>query len=307
MTNGDRLTGTIEAISNDTILLVTEHSGTLRVQTPLVASIDADRDFSVRVNNQTITGQLAPAESGNVTIGDQAVAIAEIQSASEDRLALVVHEPDWASRADLTAVISNGNSDTQNVNALLESVYKKDTVEHAVSLLLSNEKAEDETTKDTVDFDYGYKRFISEKWFASGHFEYFKDALKDIDARYTLDAGMGYQFWDNSLGGFSTDVGIGYVREDLDGESENNPAVRWGIAWNRYLLAKQLELFHKQSILYIPDSDRGEVLSSSTGMRYALSERVDATARADVIHETEPVPGNSKTDVTYTIGVGIKF
>ena len=68
-----------------------------------------------------------------------------------------------------------------------------------------------------------------------------------------------------------------------------------------------LEFFHGQSILFIPDSDRGEILQSSTGIRYVLNDRIDFGARVDLIHESEPVPGNSKSDVTWVLGVGIKL
>ena len=176
-----------------------------------------------------------------------------------------------------------------------------------VSLLLSKEEAEEVDTKDLVDLDYGYKRFISEKWFASGNAEYFQDKIKDIDQRITLGAGMGYQFWDNSLGSFSTDLGVSMVREELVDDDETNPAIRWGLDYRRLLMGERLEVFHKQAVLFIPDSDRGEVLSGSTGARYALNEWLNATARVDVIHETEPQPGNSKTDVTYSVGIGVKF
>ena len=77
--------------------------------------------------------------------------------------------------------------------------------------------------------------------------------------------------------------------------------------YKKLLLARRLELFHKQSMLIIPDSDRGEVISASTGVRFALSDKIDTIARVDLNLETKPVPGNSKTEVTYTVGIGVKF
>ena len=68
-----------------------------------------------------------------------------------------------------------------------------------------------------------------------------------------------------------------------------------------------MEFFHKHSILFIPDSDRGEVIESSTGVRMAINSRLDTSFRVDVDHETEPVDGRDKTDVTYAMGIGIKF
>jgi putative salt-induced outer membrane protein YdiY len=58
-------------------------------------------------------------------------------------------------------------------------------------------------------------------------------------------------------------------------------------------------------VLVIPD--RGEVFDSSTGLRLAMTDRVDSNFRVDLQHETDPPDGSEKTDVTYSIGVGVKF
>ena len=308
--NGDRLTGVVDSISGGRVLLKTEYAGNVPIASDAIAELTTDAAFDVRASGETTTGNFEYSDGQQTLVtesGASVVALDQVKSAGQNNLALAALGSEWSSRADLSAILSNGNSDTVSYNTLIESTLKRDTVEHSVSLLISNEEAEGESTKDQVDLDYGYKRFISEKWYASGNAEYFKDAIKDIDQRITLGAGMGYQFWDDSFGAFSTDLGISAVREDLAGETETNPALRWGLDYKKYLLDKRMELFHKQSVLFIPDSDRGEVIASSTGLRYALSDRIDSTARVDVNHETKPPPGSSKTDVTYTIGVGVKF
>ena len=68
-----------------------------------------------------------------------------------------------------------------------------------------------------------------------------------------------------------------------------------------------MEVFHRQSILSIPDSERGQVLNASTGLRYELSTFVDTAFRIDTNNETEPAPNRKKTDLTYTIGLGLKI
>ena len=313
LTNGDRITGTVDSIDDGRLLIKTEYAGRVPIDLGAIQSLVTDGEFEIKTAEtgaEKVQGRfdvIAEQQAIVTEVGEQPVELVGVQRAGQNRLALPGLGSEWSSRADLGLIISNGNSDTQSLNTLLESTLKRDTVQHSVSLLVSKEEAEEETTKDIFDVDYGYKRFVSEKWYASGNAEYFKDELKDVDARITLGAGMGYQFWDNSFGAFSTELGASAVREDLDGDKETNPAIRWGINYNRFFFDKRAEVFHKQSILFIPVSGRGEVLSSSTGMRFALTDRIDSTARVDVNHETEPPPGNSKTDVTYTVGVGIKF
>jgi putative salt-induced outer membrane protein YdiY len=308
--NGDRITGTVDSISVGRVLVKTEYAGNVPIALGAVAELVTDEAFNISTDGGRLEGRFV-TQNGQTMIatadGVRGVDVTTISRAGQNNLALTALGADWSSRADLSAIISNGNSDTQSLNTLIESVYKKDKVQHSVSLLVAEEEAEGVTTKDQLDLDYLYKRFVSEKWYASGNAEYFKDKLKEIDARVTLGAGMGYQFWDNSFGSFSSDLGISAVYEDTNGADEIDPALRWGLDYRRWLLQKKLEFFHKQSVLFIPDSDRGEVIASSTGLRYALNDRIDAAARVDLTHETEPAPGASKSDVTYTIGVGIKF
>jgi len=310
LTNGDRLTGTVDSISGGRVLLDTKYAGHIPIKLDAVAELITDAAFTVVTDEGQVDGQFALADGVQVLVTENAsqpVSLASVKTAGHNKLALGGFAREWSTRADLAAEVSNGNSDTKKFSTLIEARYKEGKVEHNISLLITSEKAEEETTKDELDLDYGYKRFLAEKWYASGNAEYFEDPLKDVDSRITVGAGIGYQFWDNSFGRFSTDLGVSYVREELAGETENNPALRWGLEYRRFLLSKKLEAFHKQSVLFIPDSDRGEVLQSSTGLRYALNSRIDATARIDVDHDTKPAPGNSKTDVTYNLGIGIKF
>ena len=307
MKNGDRLSGTVDSIAGGRLLLQTEYAGLVPLNLDAIAQVETEGELDLRVGREQFSGTLAPGGEGKVTVGEQTIALTDISAATENNIALGGFGSEWSSNADIGLIISNGNSKTQSINTLIESVLKRERSQHNWSLLISQEEAEEQTTKDQTDFDYGYKRFMNERWYFAGNFEYFQDDLKDIDQRLTLGAGAGYQFWDNSLGAFSTELGISAVREETTTDSQSDPALRWALDYNRYLWAKKLEFFHKQSILFIPDSDQGEVLDASTGLRFAVSDRISTTARVDVIHETEPVPGNSKTDVTYTVGIGVKF
>ena len=248
LANGDRLTGTVDSIEGGKVLLVTEYAGSVPVDLSVVTAIQTDAPLQVNVGGETVSG-LFSTEEGQVRLGDRTVVLADVGRASRDNLSGAALGQDWSSRADLSLVLSSGNTDTRNLNTLVESVYKKDTVQHSFAVLVSNEEADETTTKDQLDVDYAYKRFMSEKWYVAGNAEYFRDELKDIDERITLGAGAGYQFWDNSLGALSMELGVSAVREDLDGEQEDNPAVRWALEYKRFLLAKRMELFHKNALL----------------------------------------------------------
>ena len=203
--------------------------------------------------------------------------------------------------------LSSGNSTAESYNTLIESDYKRDRTAHQITLLVNTEDSEGLKTKDQLDLDYGFKLFLSDQWFSSANAEYFSDPIKDVDQRISLGMGAGYQFVDNSFGALSTELGLSAVQEELDGDDEVSPAIRWGLDYNRYFFAKRVELFHRQTLLIIPEDDRGQVLSSSSGLRFALNHRIDTAFRVDLNYETDPTEGNEKTDTTYTLGLGIRF
>ncbi len=308
--NGDRLSGTVDSIDGKRVVLQTDVAGKVVLKMSSVESIETEESFDVKLKSGTKTTGRFAVDAGSQTIEAEAqaplpVVLEEIKSAGQDNIAFVNLGSDWSTRLDLAAAISTGNSETESFNTVLESKLTRGRSEHGLYARISSEESENEKTKDQFDVKYGYKRFFAEKWFGSGNVEYFEDGLKGIDYRVTTGAGVGYQFWDNSFGALSVEAGGNWVFEELFGEKEDNPAFRWALKFNRHLWSKRAEVFHNHSVLVIPD--RGEVFDSSTGLRLAINDRVDSNFRVDLQHETDPPDGSEKTDVTYSVGVGVKF
>ncbi|MFP6815106.1 MAG: DUF481 domain-containing protein [Pseudomonadales bacterium] len=310
MKNGDRLTGTLGTISGERLVLETEFAGRLSVDQSLVLTVETEKSFDLTLRDGSrASGRLIVADHRQAVLGADEetlpVGLDQLLSAGQNRLAIVDPGRDWSSRADLSAAVSTGNSDTRAYNALIETTLTRGRSEHFLSLLLSQEDADGQSTKDQFDLDYGYKRFFSDRWFGSGNFEYFEDGLKNVDYRVTAGAGAGYQFWGNSFGALSAELGANLVVEELGARREENPAMRWALKYNRFLWSERVEVFHNHSVLVIPD--RGEVIESSTGIRMAVNHRIDTHLRVDLDHETDPADDNDKTDMTYSLGIGFKF
>jgi len=310
MKNGDRLSGDVDSLLRDELHIEIEYAGNISVEVDEVATITTQSIYEVRTSETQLVGRLF-ADSGDqyVLTGDQRVPISieEIEQLVKKRKALIRVAGDWRSRADLSLILSEGNSETKNYNVFAESILKKPGSEHALALLINNEKAEGVLTREHFNLDYGYKRFFSEKWFASATAEYFEDELKGIERRIAGSGGVGYQFWDNSIGELSVDLSVSAVQEKIGFQNETNPALRLGVDYRRLFFADKVEIFHRQSTLSIPDSERGQVLNASTGLRYELSTFVDTAFRIDINYETKPAPNRKKTDLTYTVGLGLKF
>ena len=311
MKNGDRLTGTLDSVTGGELVFDTEYAGSVRIAMAAVLGIDTEKSFDIRLDSESmLSGKMAFDDNTLAVVSDTGsinIEAGSITQLSENLLARTIFEPEWASRIDVNATLSTGNSDSLIFGLAASSTLRKEFSEHSVSLKWDREEIENVTTKDQQDLDYAYKRFISEPWYLSGNAEYFSDPIKDVDSRITLGGGVGYQFWDNTLGALSADLGASAVYEDLGADTDTNPAVRWSLSYKRFLLGKRMEAFHNHQILKILGSGRGEVVSAETGLRYALNAHLDASIQIDLDYETDPAPGQKKSDLTYKVGVGYKF
>lgn len=309
--NGDHITGTVTTISGGMLLIRTEHIGALTIPAAQVAGITKKGKMHVKTaSGAKLTGTLSNVDGQQVLTtasGTQVVAISELTEAAEDHIAAVEAEPTWTTTADLGWTLSKGNSDTESRSFHLDSIATQGKFEHRGYAYWDADEAQEVTTRDTFDTGYDLRYYFRKKWYALGSIGYFKDELKEIDSRYTVGAGLGYQFFNHSIASLSTDLGVTMVFEDLAGESESNPALRWGVDYFRWLRPRQVEYFYGHEVLKILDSERGEVYKVNTGIRFHLSERWHANARLDLIHETEPPVGNRNSDITYSVGFGMNF
>ena len=308
--NGDRLTGVVDSISGGKVLFKSAFAGPVSVNLAAIARLTTEGIFDVNASGEKLRGQFL-FEDDQQLIGSagsaRPIAVDRVRTASQNLLVLEKFVSSWDSRIDLAANFSNGNTNTQQFSTVMETILKQENYEHGLTLRVAKEKAEKETSKDELDLAYDGKVFISSSLYASANANYFEDGLREVDSRITLGVGVGNRFWDNSFGMLYSSLGVSYVREDSLGNVANDPAIRWSLDYKRYLLAKQLELFHNQSFLHIASGNQGEVFKSSSGIRYALNTRVSLLARLDFQHETKPAAGSGKSDVAYNLGVGAKF
>lgn len=308
--NGDRLTGEIDSITGGKVILKTEFAGIIAVKLETVQNIDSDKTFELRMDGRKRTrGQFvvsADAQQFKSEDGELAdLDLAQVRRAGENKLGIADLGSDWETRFDAGISASSGNTKTASQNYLLESTLTRIRSDHHLTLTYNTQEDDGVKTKETTLGGYRYRRFFGERWYGLGNVGYQEDPFKDIDYRWTLGVGGGYQFWDNSQGALSTDLAFNYVMEKLAGVKDENPAVRWGLDWNRFLWTKKAEAFYNQSVLFIYSNPDNTVYNGSLGIRFNLTDMLTANFRVDVAHETEPSDALKKTDVTYVIGIGL--
>jgi len=300
-TNGDRLTGDLVDVGADVVAINVPEVGVVtvpRTRVERVEETDAPHPQGEDAVEETNTGTPSVDPTGGR----------------------------WQARADLGVAVATGNTRAADLNFVAGVERHGARFDNVLGVVVHKARAQVDarssdlvttTTKDHLDVDYNLRWKYRDSWYAVANFEYFQDPIKDIDQRATTGAGVGHTFWESDRGALRTDAGVSRVFEEVrlgplaDGggpnESDNNPAVRWGLQFNRWLVADRLELFHNNQLLHILDEEPSSVWDSDTGIRFHVNSRWLAALRVDLQHETSPSAGRRKTDSSYAVAVGVKL
>jgi putative salt-induced outer membrane protein YdiY len=311
MPNGDRLTGTVNSIQDGTLIFDAVYAGRVIVPLSAVAQLETERAVAIRLaSGDTLNGRLVMVEDSQAVQTSRDVtpiALRDIQRMAMNQINPVDLGSGWRNLVDLSVSISTGNTEIEDARVRAESLLRRQDREHVFTLSGHYQETNNAPTRNQAQVNYDYRWFYRDDWFLVGNGEFFHDQIRGIQERFSLSGGIGHRFWEDTLGKLSAEVSLGATYENRIDDRETNPALRWAMDYNRFVLAKQIELFHRNRILQIFERDRGTLFTATTGVRYALNERWSATVHVELQHETQPQEGREKTDVTYALGVGIRF
>lgn len=311
--NGDRLSGKLLSADGGKLVIETTVAGKVTVDLSNVKTFSTDGPVELRLKDgSTIKdsiaageadGQVATAGSGNVAA--QPLPIANI--------AKINPQEKWTGSIVAGALITRGNSDTDNVNVSVDAVRRREDDRMTASAGYLFGRQEDPSTGDdstTVDnwFLLGkYDYFLSEKLYLYGLARIERDRIADLDLRVSPSVGVGYQWVERPDFNFSTEAGLGWVYEDFEtGDSEDHFAARFAYHVDKQLNDK-VSVFHNLEYLPSLEDISDFNLNTDAGIKASMTDRMFTQFKIEWRHDAEPAPGAEKNDLRYILGVGWQF
>jgi putative salt-induced outer membrane protein YdiY len=310
--NGDRLTGKIVSADGGKLVIDTAVAGKVTVDLSNVKTFSTDAPVELRLKDgSTVKDGLTAADEGQVaTTGSGNIAAQPLPIAN---IAKINPQEKWSGSVVAGALITRGNSDTDNINVSADASRRRedDRITAAASYLYGRQKdpgtGDDTTTVDNWSLLGKYDYFLSEKLYvyALGRLE--QDRIANLNLRVSPSAGLGYQWVETPQFNFSTEAGFGWVYEDFENaDSEDHFAARFAYHIDKQVNDK-VSFFH--NLEYLPSvEDLSDFnLNADAGVKAMLTDKMFTQFKVEWKFDAEPAPGAEKNDLRYILGVGWQF
>ncbi len=215
----------------------------------------------------------------------------------------------WSGSAGLGAVITDGNSDTQNIAGSINVSKQADVWRHNAFGSVYKAESNDEETANRLELGYKLDRQLDAITYGFGRLRYDTDDFGNIDSRFSGVVGVGRTFIQSAKVNFSAELGIGMHQTDyltaVDGELDADGAtIYFGANYSNKLTDTMT--FNSVFSAELADSNNLTVWDNSLSFR--VSERVALSAglltrtNSDIVGEL-----GEKTDTTtrFTVNYGI--
>lgn len=307
MNNGDRITGDIKKVWDEELFIEPAYGDEFSVDLAAVASITSDRTFEIELrDHREIVGIPTTDAEGNpvlVTDGQaRPFPVTEIEELGEPEDYF-----DWELRTDFAANVSRGNSDTTNWRSYNFGMAKVGDHRHRLEIILERQQKDGDTSKEQDEIIYGYNWLYAEDWFLIVNASWRRDPQRDLDARWLIGGGPGFQIWDDAYRTFQVGLTGDAVFEEIGGQKEESFAPRWGMRFAHDLLGGDVEFFHNHNIWTYVSGRDNNVFETSTGFRYEITDDIYVNLQVNFNYETDPAANAENQDVAYLVGIGVEL
>jgi putative salt-induced outer membrane protein YdiY len=317
LNNGDRLTGTLDRLTDGKLVFEADTAGEVTIPLTDVQTLSTTEAVEVHLKDGTVLNQpIMAAEAGTFAI-DTATAL-QAQSFQLENLASInppaKPKPKWTGSLSAGFTATSGNTSTEAINASFSVARRSEkdrttaSADYARGKQEDPDTGEDRTTEDWWRAKAQYDYFFSKKFFGFVNGSYEKDAIADLDRRVVVGGGAGYQWIESQKTNFSTSLGLASLYEKFEDETDSNSELSAQAGYNfDHQLTDSVKFLH--DLTYYPSLEQFSdyYLTTTAEIRASFTKSMFANFKTIFNYDASPAQGRSSTDVKYIFGVGMTF
>ncbi len=312
--NGDRLQGDLVKLEGESVTWASDTFGNLEVPKIKIEKLLTTTLLKMDGHSEpcTVTGVTRGEFSyscADNTNGRLSLLTLERAVPYEDHLA-GVHS--YRGKLALAGTHSRGNTKEEDWELDSEVEFRRGDYRHVAVVEFESRTVGSAPATEEFALSYSLDWFFQERWFWNNDVTIGADESKNIDERYLMGSGFGFQFWENDVSALSVQYGLSVVKELFDRvdltddtfDSESN-RIAWRWATNfRYALPFSTSLSHKHELLYsLEDSDDWE-FDSATALNIPLGAGLFSEFKMEYDYNGLLLQDERRADTKFSVGVG---
>ncbi len=220
----------------------------------------------------------------------------------------------WKSSIAFGLTLARGNTDTTLASATFGTEKKwpnNDLMFGADGLYGETKNPGQQQFTESAEVLHGfsqYNRTITDGLYAYARIDGFHDGIADIKYRITLAPGIGYYFVTNKITDLSAEIGPGYIREQLGGDTESFATLRVA---ERFHYAISVHAKAWETVEYLPQVDEfnNYIVNAEVGIEAGLNKGNNLSLRSVLQDSYNNVPafGRLKNDLKLITSLVYKF
>jgi len=315
--SGSVITGTAGLIQDGNLLFKSEELGDLKIKIDNIISLDKTGTHVVQYKDNTCQDKVLTIKNG---------VLVEDKGQKLDMTKVKATDPKvetWHGTVNLGYQAARGNTYQNNGSVLanLNRRWEQDRVNIDFGYYYGESGQagkESQKTTDRWEAEVKHDHFWWEKVYHYEDLRYDRDVIQELDARYRVGLGGGYQWLDNqafeSTGkwNFNQELGVNWIKEEYE---NNDDAKDGGFCALRYAhhlgyIPKwydNVEIFHNFEIL--PEVDEWEkfLAKGDFGFSTKLIMDFDLLCKIEWDYNSKPSANRKKDDLRYIVGLGYKW
>lgn len=270
--NGDTITGEIKSLQDNRLGVVTDYAGLIYLQWDKIESLDGDHELKIddkQLNKEYLALNINTKHSLALMSDEKP------SEATEDatKTVSIWDKSNWQGGLDLNLNQKIASSKTEYYSAKINTKLRYGDWQHKLDANYRRKIDDSKTKTHEYGANFSSDRFITDNFFWQGRAMYKRDHIEDVTRQTAIGTGPGYQFWDDDSGTFSLSGLLGRTRYDYSDETHEgfySANLRWD--YNRYLMAKDIELYTKGGLTRPLNNATDFSLDASIGMRYHMTK-----------------------------------
>lgn len=312
--NGDRLGGELIKLEAEVVIWVSDSFGKLTVDKNKIENLQTSTLLKINGYDDACTvygveGVELIYSCDKHGPGRVALQTLEVVLPYEDYLA-GAHT--YHGRLGLAGTYSRGNKVEDDWDLDSEVEFRRGDFRHMVQLEYEGKSLDNAPADEKFKVEYGLDWFYQTRWFWYNDVTASADESKNLDERYSLGSGFGYQVWEIDRTALSLQGGVTFVKELFDrpeGEVEDFESSDDLVAWElsakyRYKLPLGAEVFHTNKLIQSLKDNADWRFDSNTGLNIPLGAGLFSEFRVEYDVDNQPQSGNRREDTKLRVGIG---